>query len=180
MEDSKLLLEEIDASDLAKRIKRRAENAKNEEELRIGFAIELDDILKKWNIRPFYERKAEGFRAFVSGARKDALYGTVVLEFKSPGKFKSMKEYKKAVEQVKRYIEEEAGEPRYYSRYFGVLTDGFRIGFMRYRKGNWEVTGRLDINSQTIFRLLEAIRGLKRKPLEARYILEVLWKEKVR
>ncbi|MEM2742244.1 MAG: N-6 DNA methylase, partial [Nitrososphaeria archaeon] len=82
------------------------------------------------------------------------------------------KEFEKAKEQVKEYIKTEAVAPEYYGRYFGVIIDGFQIAFIRFRKGNWEETEALEINAQTILRLLEAIRGLKRKPIEARFLLE--------
>ncbi len=173
MDKSKLIISEVNAKELAEKIKKKAQQASNEEELRIGFAVVMDKILEKWGIKPAYERHPEGYRAVFSGVRKDALYGTVILEFKSPGKFKSHKEFEKATKQVRKYIEVEAFDSKYYGRYFGIVTDGFKIGFVRYRKGSWEVTKDLEINSQTVFRLLEAVRGLKRRPLEARYLLEV-------
>ncbi|MEM5861324.1 MAG: N-6 DNA methylase, partial [Candidatus Aenigmatarchaeota archaeon] len=101
-----------------------------------------------------------------------ALYGTVILEFKAPGKLENKKEFEKAKKQVKEYIETEAVTSEYYGRYFGVIIDGFQIAFVRFRKGNWEETEALEINAQTILRLLEAIRGLKRKPIEAKFLLE--------
>jgi len=166
-----LLLEKIDANDIARRIKEDAQRATNEEELRIYFAELFNPILRNWNIKFSYEKKAP--RYVVSGVRKDALYGTVILEFKSPGKLKSKREFKKAKEQVKNYIKTEAVDPRYYGRYFGVITDGFNIAFMRYRKGEWEEQeDPLEVNGHTILRLLEAIRGLRRKPIEAQILLE--------
>jgi len=101
-------LESVDTEKLAEEIKKRAQEATNEEELKIGFAVVFDPILRSWNIKPAYERHAKGIRCVVSGVRKDALYGTVILEFKSPGKFKNKKEFEKAKEQVKKYIEAEA------------------------------------------------------------------------
>jgi len=166
-------LESIDTKKIAEEIKERAQEATNEEELKIGFAVIFDPILRSWNIKPAYERHAKGVRCVFSGVRKDALYGTVILEFKSPGKFKSKKEFEKAKEQVKKYIKAEAIDPRYYGRYFGVVLDGFNIAFVRFRKGEWEEQDEpLEVNAQTILRLLEAIRGLKRKPIEASLLLE--------
>jgi len=166
-------LESIDTKELAEEIKRRTQEATNEEELKIGFAVIFDPILRFWNIKPAYERHAKGMRCIVSGVRKDALYGTVILEFKSPGKLKSRKEFERAKEQVKKYIKAEAVDPRYYGRYFGVVLDGFNIAFIRFRKGGWEEQDEpLEVNAQTILRLLEAIRGLKRKPIEASLLLE--------
>jgi len=165
-------LEKIDVSKLAEEIKKRAQSSSNEEELRIGFAIVFDPILESWNIKPAYEKYASGVRLVVSGIRKDALYGTVIIEFKAPGKLHSPREFKKAKDQVKKYIEDECGISKEYGRYFGVVTDGFQIAFVRFRKGKWEETEALEVNSQTILRLLEAIRGLKRKPLDVAFLLK--------
>jgi len=170
---NEIKLEELDVAELAEKIKQRAQEASNEEELRIGFAILLDPILRSWNIKPAYERHATGVRCIVSGVRKDALYGTVILEFKSPGKLKNKKEFEKAKEKVKEYIKSEAITSEYYGRYFGVLIDGYQIAFIRFRKGLWEEPLEpLEINAQTILRLLEAIRGLRRKPIDAKLLLE--------
>jgi methylase of polypeptide subunit release factors len=165
-------MEKINVFQLAKEIKERAQSSSNEEEVKIGFAIVLDPILRLWNIKPAYERHASGVRCIVSGVRKDALYGTVILEFKAPGKLHNRKDFEEAREQVKKYIKSEAVTPEYYGRYFGVVTDGFQIAFVRFRKGGWEETEALEINAQTILRLLEAIRGLKRKPIDVRFLLE--------
>jgi methylase of polypeptide subunit release factors len=171
--ENEIKLEELNVAELAEKIKQRAQEASNEEELRIGFAIVLDPILRSWNIKPAYERHATGVRCVVSGVRKDALYGTVILEFKSPGKLKNKKEFEKAKEQVKEYIKSEAVTSEYYGRYFGVLIDGYQIAFIRFRKGLWEEPLEpLEINAQTILRLLEAIRGLRRKPIDAQLLLE--------
>jgi len=170
---TEVVLEELDTAKLAQEIKQRAQEASNEEELKIGFAVILEPILRSWNIKPAYERYSAGVRCVISGVRKDALYGTVILEFKSPGKLKSEREFEKAKEQVKKYIRSEAVDPRYYGRYFGVLTDGYQIAFVRFRRGAWEeLPEPLEVNSQTISRLLEAIRGLRRKPIDAQLLLE--------
>jgi len=165
-------MEKIDVSQIVEEIKKRAQSSSNEEEVKIGFAIVLDPILRSWNIKPAYEKYAFGVRSIVSGVRKDALYGTVILEFKAPGKLRNRRDFEEAKEQVKKYIKNEAVAPEYYGRYFGVLTDGLQIAFIRFRKGEWEETEALEINAQTILKLIEAIRGLKRKPLDVNFLLE--------
>jgi hypothetical protein len=60
-------MEKIDVAQIAKEIKERAQSSSNEEEVKIGFAIVLDPILKSWNIKPAYERHASGVRCIVSG-----------------------------------------------------------------------------------------------------------------
>ena len=78
---TEVVLEELDTAKLAQEIKQRAQEASNEEELKIGFAVILEPILRSWNIKPAYERYSAGVRCVISGVRKDALYGTVILEF---------------------------------------------------------------------------------------------------
>ena len=73
---NELSLEEIDTAKLAEEIKERAQESSNEEELRVGFAVVFDSILRSWNIKPAYERHAAGVRCVVSGVRKDCLLYT--------------------------------------------------------------------------------------------------------
>ena len=67
---------------------------------------------------------------------------------------------------------EEAKDPKFYGKYFGIILDGFKIAFLRYRKGEWEEQETpLEINARTVTMLLEVIRGLKRKPIDAENLL---------
>jgi hypothetical protein len=91
-------MEKLNVPRLVKEIKEKAQSSSNEEEVRIGFAVVLDPILRSWNIKPAYERHASGVRCIVSGVRKDALYGTVILEFKAPGKLHNRREFEEAKE----------------------------------------------------------------------------------
>ncbi|MGB9815729.1 MAG: Eco57I restriction-modification methylase domain-containing protein [Thermoplasmata archaeon] len=147
-----------------------AKQSNNEEEFRIEFAKLLDPILKLWNIKPSYEKRILGKGLIFSG-REDALYGTVIIELKSPGKLSTEKEFEKAKEQIKNYITLEAKTFEYYGKYFGAIIDGYSIGFIRYRRNEWEELGPLDINEDTVRKLLEAIRGLSRKPIDDKFIL---------
>jgi DNA-binding SARP family transcriptional activator len=95
----------------------------------------------------------------------------VIVEYKSPGKFESKVEFEKAKEQVREYIKEEAKTEPNYGRYYGVVTDGYRIAFLRYRRKLWEDPEEpLPVNPQTMLRLLESIRGLRRKPIDAEFL----------
>jgi len=103
----------------------------------------------------------------VSGARVDALYGHVIIEYKAPGKLSSASEIQKAKEQVIRYIKTEAGSKSEWSRYLGVIISD-RIAFVRYdhRSDTWILRGPYDIRREVIIKLIEALRGLRRKNLE--------------
>lgn len=162
--------ETIDTKEIAQKIREFAAQSTNEEELKIKIEYLLrTQVLDKWQI-PWasYEHGT-----LVSGVRKDALYGTVIIEYKAPGKLSDKNQFEKFKAKVKQYITEEARNERFYNRYFGVLLDGEKIAFIRFRKGEWEEPERaLDINPYTTLRLLEAIRGLTRKPIDAEFLLQ--------
>lgn len=158
----------IDVLKLAEEIRQRAREAANEEELRMGFVTAFAPILESLGIRPSYEKRPV---LVVSGGRTDALYRAVIIEFRSPGKLGNEKELEDVAEQVKGYVRVEAPSPEHYGRYFGAVTDGLHITFIKYRRGAWERTGLLELNEQTISKLVEALRGLGRKPLDAALLL---------
>lgn len=162
-----LLLEKLDATELASEIVRYASESHNEEDLKIRVEKRLGDILKNWGI----ETASYEHRLRISG-REDALYGTVIIEYKTPGKLDSKAEFSKVKEQVKDYIAQEARTESRYGKFFGVIMDGYKISFVRYRKNEWlEQDEPLQVNGQTILRLLESIRGLRRKPIDAEQLL---------
>ncbi len=163
-------VEKINTEEITKEIKQCASQSANEEELKIKVEYLLRTrVLDSWQI-PWasYEH-----RTLVSGVRKDALYGTVIIEYKAPCKLSDKNQFENFKAKVKQYIAEEARDERFYNRYFGVLLDGEKIAFIRFRKGEWEEPEKpLDINRYTILRLLEAIRGLTRKPVDAEFLLQ--------
>jgi len=164
---SSLLLEKLDTNKIASAIKAHAAESKTEEDVKIRIEAELRDILKEWGIQwGYYEHRLK-----ISG-REDTLYGTVIIEYKSPGKLDSKAEFSKAKAQLKDYITQEAESPSRFGKFFGVVTDGFKIAFVRFRKDEWiDQAEPLEINGQTIMRLLESIRGLRRKPIDAQQLL---------
>ncbi|MBC7333909.1 MAG: hypothetical protein H5T85_05585 [Actinobacteria bacterium] len=159
----------VNTSEIANEIKNLAAQSSNEEELKIKVEYYLrKKIFDEWQI-PWasYEH-----RTLISGVRKDALYGHVVIEYKTPGKLSDKNKFENFKAKVKQYISEEAVEEQFFNRYFGVLIDGEKIAFIRFRKGEWEEPQKpLDINAYTILRLLEAIRGLTRKPIDVEFLL---------
>lgn len=160
-------LEQLDTHKLADAILKYASESGNEEDIKIRVEATLRPILEKWGIQwASYEH-----RHVISGMRKDALYGHVIIEYKAPGKLDIKNEFDKAEEQVKRYIGEEAVDQKYFGTWFGVIIDGYKISFIRFRKNEWEVQGPLEVNSQTVLRLLEAIRGLRKKPIDVEFLL---------
>lgn len=162
-------LEQVDTNKLATEIIKHASESRNEEELKIAVEKLLDPIIREWGVKASYEHKT---RHEISGLRKDALYGHVVIEYKKPGELDSKSKFIKFKEKVKEYITKEAVDPKYFGRWFGIIIDGSKISFIRFRKNEWEEQDEpLKVNAQTVLRLLESIRGLRRKPIDAEFLL---------
>jgi SAM-dependent methyltransferase len=158
---------EVDAGLVARAILEHAGASGTEEDFKIRVEATLRPILDKWGISwPSYERRLE------FTGREDALYGHVILEYKTPKTLSSPSEFKKARQQVRDYIESEAKERRNFSKYFGVVLDGFQISFVRFRNNKWEEQNKpFEVNGQTILTLLTALRGLRRRPLDSYWLL---------
>ncbi|MEM3539106.1 MAG: hypothetical protein QW193_04785 [Nitrososphaerales archaeon] len=158
---------EANAQEIADKILRIANEAKNEEELRIRVEHTLREVLDRLSIAWASYEFRTGKGTLVEGKRVDALYGRVVIEYEKPKTFDTTAGFEKAKKQIIDYIEDLSGKSvELYPKYFGVALDGFKIGFIRFKRG-WEHQGPFDVNKQTVLKLLEAIRGLRRKPLRA-------------
>jgi hypothetical protein len=157
---------EANAKEVADAIIDAANKSTTEEDLRIRVELilrrkVLDALGVGW---ASYESRV-GKGTLVEG-RVDALYGRVVIEYEKPKAFDTDAGFRKAVEQGKGYIQDLAGSPELFVRYFGVVLDGYKVGFVRFRRA-WEIQGPFPVNHQTVLKLLEAIRGLRRKALNA-------------
>jgi len=167
----------VDADEVAEEIKKVASESITEEDLRQGVEYILKSkVLEKLQI-PWGSWRPPRARyevTLVSGARVDALYGHVIIEYEKPGTFASRSGFEKSVEQVKRYIRDHAQIEARFPRYFGVILDGYKIGFIRYRStvNDFESKGPFDVNRATVARFIEAIVGLRRKALSAEDLLK--------
>ncbi|MEM1703934.1 MAG: class I SAM-dependent DNA methyltransferase, partial [Zestosphaera sp.] len=145
--------------------KQSVRTARNEEEVRARVSVRCieEKILKPLGITQYghYEY------TLVSGARVDALYGHVIVEYKAPGKLSSTSDIAKAKEQVIKYITKEAPSKAELDRYLGVIISD-RIAFVRYYKpqDTWILRGPYEITRESVVKLIEAIRGLRRKALK--------------
>ncbi|MFP3074159.1 MAG: N-6 DNA methylase, partial [Caldivirga sp.] len=108
----------------------------------------------------------------ISGARVDALYRHVVVEYKAPGRLSRDSDIQRAKEQVIRYIMSEAGSKELWDRYLGIIISD-RIAFVRYDKGSdaWVLRGPYEIRREVIIKLIEALRGLRRRSLSVSNIV---------
>jgi len=150
------------------KLKDAARRADSEED----FKVEAVQILS----REVLERFGLPFGKFekgiiLSGARgrADVLYGHLFLEFEKPGILKTDRGFAHAIDQLEKYIKGYAKAEKGLYRYFGVALDGYQIGFIRYieKEKNWRIQGPYEVNKNNIMKLLEALRGLFRKPLDA-------------
>lgn len=155
-------IEQIDIDKILAGLKNAAATAGNEEELRIKASSLLEnEVISKLGITPGrYEY------TFVSGGRPDALYGHVLIEYKAPGKLSKEPDVAKAKEQLIGYVRKEAEVEDRFKLFLGVILAD-RIAFARYddKSRNWILRGPYDLNRETVLKLVEAIRGLRRKKL---------------
>ncbi len=164
---------------MAARIKEAATAALggSEEDLRFGVERVLQDaVLEPLGIPPArYEVSTRKYGTLITGARLDALHGHVVIEYEQPHSLESRKNYDHAIQQVKEGIRRlSQGDTKDLPRYFGVVLDGFSMGFVRYRQrlNDLDVSRQpLDVNRSTVARLVEAIVGLQRKALDPTELL---------
>lgn len=161
-------IEQIDVDKVLAVLKYAAATAANEEELRIKASAVLEsEVISKLGITPGkYEY------TFVSGGRSDALYGHVIIEYKAPGKLSKESDVAKAKEQLIGYIKKEAEVEDRFKLFLGVMLAD-KIAFVRYdvKTRNWLTRGPYDLNRETVLRLIEAIRGLRRKKLAVDWLI---------
>jgi len=162
----------LDAKRIGNRIKETAKKARNEEELKIKVEGLIQEVISKF-FEPGKEPEvAYEHRTKISGKREDALYGTVIIEYKAPNKLDTVSEFIKAKEQIIEYIKEEAGgKPENFGKFFGVILDGYKISFVRFRRNQWVANEPTELSEESVYRLLEAIISLKRKAIDADFLL---------
>ena len=156
-------IEQIDVDKVLVGLKHASATAANEEELRIKASGILEsEVISKLGIPSGRHEKY----TFVTGGRIDALYGHVIIEYKAPGKLLREPDVARAKEQLIGYIQEEAEVEDRFKLFLGVILAD-RIGFVRYdeKSKSWLLRGPYDLNRETVLRLVEAIRGLRRKKL---------------
>ncbi len=168
----RLSVPQLNIDDIVACFRDNVRSADNEEELRIRVSTQCieEKILKPLGITQVghYEY------TLVSGARIDALYGHVIVEYKAPGKLTLPKDIAKAKEQVINYIKDEAQNNKsVFDRYLGVIISD-KIAFVKYDKRNdtWILRGPYDITRESIIKLIEALRGLSRKSLSVDNIVK--------
>jgi len=162
-------LPELDIDEIVVCLKNAVIRAVSEEEVRVWVSKCLEDkVLAPLGITGVgrYEY------TLISGARVDALYGHVIIEYKAPGKLATASDIQKAKQQVIEYIKTESADKSEWKRYLGVIISD-RIAFVRYdpRADTWVMRGPYDIRREVVVKLVEALRGLRRKPLDADHLI---------
>jgi hypothetical protein len=81
-------------------------------------------------------------------------------------------EFVRAKEQVVEYIKEEAGgDAENFGKFFGVILDGYKISFVKFRRNEWVANEPTEVSEESVYRLLEAIISLRRKAIDADFLL---------
>jgi len=193
-----MIQEKLIAERLAKEIRKVAERARTEEDLRIGVEGSLRPILQELGIQhePEYEK------TILKGSA-DAVYGNVIIEYERPGKLSTQAGLKACRNQVMRYLVEEAlryGPKREEAlkRLVGIGLDGTKIFFVRYagkrtgprisfphlprpqlalfeaeeRKERFEIQEPYVVSAESIAIFLLYLRALDRRPLRPETLAE--------
>ncbi|WP_338602788.1 N-6 DNA methylase [Sulfolobus tengchongensis] len=162
---------QFDVDEILNCIKASIKYANSEEDLRIRVSNCIENkILTPLGISQ-YAGKYE--YTLVSGARVDALYGHVIIEYKAPGKLIANRDIEKAKEQLISYIRAESSSKEEWDRYLGIIISD-RVAFVRYNKqqDKWILRGPYDVTREVIIKLIEALRGLRRKALNVKNLLD--------
>jgi type II restriction/modification system DNA methylase subunit YeeA len=161
---------QIDIDEILTCIRSAIIQAHTEEDVR----VRVSNCIEEKILRPLGITQVGKYEyTLISGARVDALYGHVVIEYKAPGKLSRDSDIQKAKEQVIRYITGEAGSKELWDRYLGVIISD-KIAFVKYDRssGAWILRGPYEVRREVIIKLIEALRGLKRKSLSVNNIVD--------
>ena len=192
---------QINTGKLASEIKESARLAHTEEDLKMRVEPLLRKTFKEMGIDIGIVRYEKTSTTF--GGRTDAVYGYLTIEYKVPGKLSKKTDVKAAIEQLQRYLSEQAIHFRQQKEDFlekavGVAIDGKNIFFVRFTKiptilqtpipigeiqttllpeveagRGFHVLGPYPINKSSISNLLIFVRASARYPLTAENLATV-------
>ena len=156
---------------LAEQIHAAAAWAKSEMDLQFEVAGALKEFAKRAQI------KLEGHQnVTIASGRPDAVYGSVIVEYKNPGTLSPTKgaaPNKAVIDQLKtRFYDMRREENRQWNSIFGVGTDGRYFIFLRFRDDKWTDQEPLEVNRYSAERFLWALYNLgqKGKPYQPEYL----------
>lgn len=161
-------ISEINLDKIVSELRKSARSSSNEEELKINVTKVINENIAS----PFNLTMGRYEYTLVSGARVDALYGHVLIEYKAPGVLSTSSGFKKAQKQIIDYIISEAGVKERFKLFFGIIISD-KIAFIKFNTltDDWSSRGPYEINKEVILKVVEAFRGLRRKRLCAEELL---------
>jgi hypothetical protein len=192
---------QINTEKLVKEIKEIAGKSRTEEDLKMAVEPLLQNVFKKMGIDidiVQYEKTATSFKG-----KADAVYGYLTIEYKLPGKLSEKAGARKVIEQLQRYLIEQAAQfgqqkEDFLEKAVGVALDGKHILFVRFTKTptilqtpipiektqaalfheveaghGFQVLGPYSISVASISNLLIFIRASARRPLTAKDLATV-------
>jgi hypothetical protein len=164
-------MDEINISEssyIAEKIQSFAKKAQSETEIQ----FEIERLIK--NYFEDHDTKYEPRQnVTVIKGRPDTLYGRVIIEYKIPGSLSKPTKLAYAITEAHDNIIEvsqKVHEDR--AKFLGIIIDGLHITFTKFRNNIWINDPLVEINTESIKRMLECLRGLSRKPLEPISIIE--------
>ena len=159
------------AAAIADHIRRAAALAKSEMDLQIDVAAALKKFAGDAKITLGGHNNVT-----IATGRPDSVYGSVIVEYKEPGKLSPNKDAarnKELIDQLKqRFYDMRREEHRQWNSMFGVGTDGKYFIFLRFRDDKWTDQEPLEVNRYSTERFLWALYNLgqKGKPHQPEYL----------
>ena len=130
-------------------------SAHNEREFQTKVTRAIEDFATKADVDLLFREEYT-----LATGRADAVYNRLIIEYEKPGSMRADLDHahtKHAINQVRQYIEEVAKRERHdQDRLLGIAWDGQVIIFTRHREGHWYVEPPLEVNKQSIARLLRS------------------------
>lgn len=118
----------------------------------------LDDFCQDLQLNPLTHMEYTLF-----SGRADAVFNRLVIEYKKPGVLKNPpnEATRAAIEQLKGYLVDLAKKEHHkLDRVAGALLDGNYIIFLRYRGQSWLEESPLELNNESLYRLLSWLTSL--------------------
>ncbi|MEN2993338.1 MAG: DNA methyltransferase [Bacteroidia bacterium] len=145
------------AQRLYEKLQRKLPSIRNEAELRRIVDPVLENFCEEIGLKGISQLEYT-----LASGRADAIFASFVIEYKPPGVLGSALAHPathQAVEQLKKYLEELANK-RKFRRVAGVVLDGKRAVFVRYKEKIFQVEPPMNLNPQVLQRMLRWLAGI--------------------
>ncbi len=165
--------------EMAKRITMAAKKAPNEATIESRFDCELFAFFREqfepfgFEYNPIKEKSIATCRHIAKGSkgRADTAISTLVMEFKQPSALSNQEQRRKAIEQIKGYLEG-ISDTDNHEMYEGYITDGIKGCFITYINGKAKEEKFTNVDEFALDRIIQNILSLKLIAFNANNLVE--------